>query len=175
MIPIQAYPSLMPSIKKLKQRRKAITDLCKSLEHYLAFDIDEQLESFTRLQNEPRRISVTPEMLVAAQAQLETMETQVSTVTRMLESVPEELAAMIEVVSLPQIQQSLEHQRSIVKNYQDQLDGKTYALMCECGASLMADGSEVFAGTREECDMKARECGWTVNNNEHTCPECSAQ
>jgi hypothetical protein len=186
MIPFPV-PSMMPTTDRLKAKRGRITALCDALEDFLAFDIDSELAAFEKMQSAPPSRYVTPEMLVTAQAELQRMETQLDSFTVMQENFSEELApmfgtmrSMLEGLLGP----SLEHQRNYVKSLQDYLDGKTSRVLCGCGASLMADGSahrgfvqsgEVFAGTREECDVKARECGWAVNGDEHKCPECAAK
>lgn len=70
MIPI-SYPSPMLTVRRLKQRREAIATLCDALENFLSLDVDAELEMFERMQAAPRTPSVTPEMLVNAQTELE--------------------------------------------------------------------------------------------------------
>lgn len=134
----------------------------------------------------PQRPAVTPEMLATAQVDLERMEAQVSQLATVRDSLPESVGLMFDAMEsmFGQVMGgSIERQRETVKMFQAQLDGKTNAVMCECHAALMEDGSTnhgplnpyaFFYGTREECDAKARECGWAVNGDEHKCPECAA-
>ena len=187
MIPFGVLPSPVHHIKRLQQKRDTITALVDALESFLAFEIDADLESFEKQSAMPPRPAVTPEMLANAQLELERMEAQSRQLETMRDNFPEDLAPMFD--SLQSVfgnlmGGSLERQRETVKMFQNSLDGKVYGVTCEqCSAMLMEDGTAqrsiinpaaMFQGTIPECEAKSRECGWTVDGDKHTCPECAA-
>lgn len=181
-------PSPAYHVKRLQQKRETITALVDALETYLAFEIDEQLDSFEKASAAgPPKSSVTPEMLVNAQTELAAMEGQIEAFTTMGDNFSEELAPMFNSMRAMMgglLGPSLQRQRDTVKMLQNSLDGKINGVMCECGAMLMEDGTvsrgpinptEMFQGTIEECEVKSREGGWLVDGMDHKCPECAAK
>lgn len=187
MMPFGLSPSPAHHVKRLQQKRDTITALVDALESYLAFEIDADLESFEKMSAQPTRPIATPEMLANAQLELERMEAQTRQLETMRDNFPEHLAPMFD--SLQSVfgnlmGGSIERQRETVKMLQNSLDGKVYGVICERGAHLLEDGTtqhrminpaEMFQGTVEECEAKARECGWIVDGDKHTCPECAAK
>ncbi len=138
---IDVSASLKKTMQRLKDHKKVIHQLCRSLEEFLIFEVEEkedQIEGTSAVVSKisqflqtrvdqidyPECAEVTLESLVQAQLRRHATELQLRAAEESIEQMPEAQAEYSRAVHLPVIQQALNRWDEIISDLQKKLENK---------------------------------------------------